>query len=82
MSRVLITAAVLLCLSQASLGQDFRDDLRFAEALRDRGDLDLALELLNRLDKNATPEQKKNCLWNSPKPGFAWPPTNPTRPND
>lgn len=59
MSRVLITAAVLLCLSQASLGQDFRDDLRFAEALRDRGDLDLALELLNRLDKNATPEQKK-----------------------
>jgi len=42
-----------------AFSQDFREDLRLAEALRNRGDVDLALELLSKLEKIATPEQKK-----------------------
>src|SRR5947209_8298807 len=35
---------------------DFRDDLRFAEALRNRGDNDLALQFLENLARNAPAE--------------------------
>lgn len=38
---------------------DFRDDLRFAEALRARGENDLALEWLERLRKTGSPELLK-----------------------
>jgi tetratricopeptide (TPR) repeat protein len=61
MRRSLLVVALLLLTAPPSPAQDadFRDELRFAEALRARGDSDLALELLLRLEKTATAEQKK-----------------------
>src|SRR5262245_38101630 len=37
----------------------FREDVRFAETLRARGDNDLALEFLQKLQKDASPELQK-----------------------
>jgi hypothetical protein len=59
MNRSALIAIFWLSVGLIASSQDFRDDLRLAEALRNRGDVDLALELLNKLDKAATPEQKK-----------------------
>ncbi|MFQ3649131.1 MAG: hypothetical protein SNJ75_02270, partial [Gemmataceae bacterium] len=59
MIRSALIAIFWLSVSLAGFSQDFREDLRLAEALRNRGDVDLALELLGQLEKIATPEQKK-----------------------
>jgi hypothetical protein len=57
----LFSLALLVLAAQAAPAQDidFREDLRLAEALRNRGDNDLALELLEKLAKNAPPELAK-----------------------
>lgn len=60
MRRSLLGLALLLAASTVTAQEpDYRDDLRFAEALRARGDNDLALELLRRLEKTASPALKK-----------------------
>src|SRR5262245_44582390 len=61
MRRSILAFALLPLLSPPAPGQEpgYRDELRFAEALRARGDNDLALELLLRLEKTASPELKK-----------------------
>lgn len=62
MRRLLIlTALVLPAAAGSVVAQEtaFREDLRFAETLRNRGDSDLALEFLQRLAKNAPPELTK-----------------------
>ncbi len=48
-------ALLLLAAPAPAQEPDFRDDLRFAEALRARGDSDLALELLRKLAPSAPP---------------------------
>jgi TolA-binding protein len=61
MIRYLIPVAVVLSLVPAAPAQEaaYRDDLRFAEALRNRGDNDLALEFLEQLAKGAPPDLLK-----------------------
>ncbi len=57
--RILVLASLaLLNLSGRSAAQEpaYVDDLRFVNELRQRGDTDLALDLLNRLAKNASPQ--------------------------
>src|SRR4051812_13276696 len=53
-----LIAAVLLGSLSLTRAQEpaYRDDLRFAESLRARGDNDLALDFLQRLSKGAPPE--------------------------
>lgn len=56
--RLLLLALVVLVeMGPWTMAQetDYRDDLQFAELLRARGDSDLALELLQRLAKQAPP---------------------------
>lgn len=57
MRRPLSATLALLLLTTPSPARqaDFSDDLRFAEALRARGDSDLALEFLRKLAPAATP---------------------------
>src|SRR5437660_1139953 len=54
---ILCSLAFVLLAGQAALAQDpdFKEDLRFAEALRLRGDNALALEFLQKLQKTASP---------------------------
>jgi hypothetical protein len=61
MIRFLIPVAVLLSFVPVAPAQEpaYRDDLRFAEALRNRGDNDLALEFLQQLAKGAPPDLLK-----------------------
>jgi hypothetical protein len=59
MLRPLLFALLLVLLvSPVAPAQEsqFREDLRFAESLRNRGDNDLALELLEKIAANAPPE--------------------------
>ncbi|MBY0230382.1 MAG: hypothetical protein K2W96_13950 [Gemmataceae bacterium] len=58
MSRWLLLALLLIPSVQAQEA-GFREELRFAEALRARGDTDLALEHLKSLEKGASPELRK-----------------------
>lgn len=55
---ILCSFALVLLAGPALLSQDtdYREDLRFAELLRARGDNDLALELLQKIGKTAPPE--------------------------
>jgi len=60
MSRiVLLLLSLLLIPALEAQDFDYRDELRFVEGLRSRGDNDLALEYLRRLEKNAPPELLK-----------------------
>jgi hypothetical protein len=55
-----LTALALLAAGRAGAqAPSYREDLRFAEALRARGDNDLALEFLKTLARNAPPELAK-----------------------
>jgi hypothetical protein len=60
MRRLFLLLAVLALATHTSAQEaDYREDLRLVEALRARGDVDLALEQLKRLEATATPELKK-----------------------
>src|SRR5262249_52031021 len=61
MSRRLLLAAALFCLVPLAPAQEpsFRDDLRFVDKLRQRGDNDLALEFLQKIAKDAPADLKK-----------------------
>lgn len=61
MRRTLLSALLVLAFGGPVPAQEaaFRDDLRFIEMLRNRGDSDLALEYLQRLAKTASPELAK-----------------------
>jgi tetratricopeptide (TPR) repeat protein len=62
MNRLLFLSAAALLLQAwpvAAQESAFAEDLRFAEALRARGDNDLALEFLKKLELTAPPELKK-----------------------
>lgn len=55
---LLVTAFVLTGTAGSVVAQEpaFREDLRFVETLRNRGDSDLALEFLHRMARSASPE--------------------------
>lgn len=53
MYRGLLALLVLAASTASALDLDYRDDLRFVEALRARGDNDLALDFLQQLAKGA-----------------------------
>src|SRR5947209_8163295 len=54
--RILVLASiVLLVFARSAPAQEYLEDLRFVHELRQRGDTDLALDLLQRLEKTASP---------------------------
>src|SRR4051812_33852455 len=61
MRRSILLLGLFLLAGGPVAAQDsaFRDDLRFAELLRSRGDNDLALEFLQKLSRGAPPELLK-----------------------
>jgi tetratricopeptide (TPR) repeat protein len=67
-----VTAAVLFLAGRPASAQesDFREDLRFAEALRNRGDVDLSLEYLKKLALGAPPELAKELPLEFAKTGL------------
>ncbi len=58
---LLLASIALLGLTGRTSAQDpeYVENLRFVHELRQRGDTDLALDLLQRLDKNASPQLKR-----------------------
>src|SRR5262245_12116640 len=63
MRRIILPMLLLLCFVVLAEGQgqdvDFREELRFAEALRKRKDYDRALEVLDKLGRGAPPDLAK-----------------------
>ena len=73
MHRLLfLTVAVLLLAGRPSAAQepDYRDDLRFVESLRARGDNDLAMAFLAKMAKNAPPALLKELPLEFAKTGL------------
>ncbi len=73
MRRFLLFAALVVLFiggSAAAQEVDFREDFRFAEMLRARGDNDLALEFLKRLERTASPELLKELPLEFAKTGL------------
>jgi hypothetical protein len=69
---LILTAAVLVLGVRPAAAQEpsFREDLRFVEALRARGDNDLAMEFLKKLQADAPPELAKELPLEFAKTGL------------